>query len=83
MLDGSKIDSSSRFDGKDSQRNTILGKMLTISTLTMGPNSYKRETTTSISRKTSTADTPMLQSELTLLLNADNQPEDRGCTISP
>ena len=83
MLDGSKINSSSRFNGKDSQRNMILGKMLMISTLTMDPDSYKRETMTSILRRTSITDTPTLQSELTLLLSADNQPEDGGCTVSP
>ena len=60
MLDGSKIDSSSRFDGKDSQRNMTLGKMLTISTLTTDPDSYKREMTISISKRTSIADTPTL-----------------------
>ena len=60
MLDGSKIDSSSRFDGKDSWRNTILGKMLMISTLTTDPDSYKKETTTLILRRTSITDTLML-----------------------
>ena len=83
MLDGSEIDSSSRFDGKDSLRNMILGKMLTISTLTMDPNSYKRETMILILKRTSITDTPMLQNGPTLLLSADNQPEDRGCAVSP
>ena len=83
MLDGSGIDSSSRFNGKGSQRNMILGKMLMISTLMTGPNSYKRETTISILRRTSIADTPMLWSKPTLLLSANNQPKDGGCTISP
>ena len=83
MLDGSGIDSSSRFDGKDSQRNTILGKMLTISTLTTDPDSYKRETTISISKRTSITDTPTLRNEPPLLLSADNQPEGGGCAIDP
>ena len=83
MLDGSEIDSNSRFDGKDSQKNTILGKMPTTSTLMMDPNSYKRETTTSISKTISIADTLTLRNEPTLLLSADNQPEDGGCAVSP
>ena len=60
MLDGSGIDSSSKFNGKGSQRNMILGKMLTILTLMTDPNSYKRVMTTSISRRTSITDTLML-----------------------
>ena len=83
MLVGSEIDSSSRFNGKDSQKNTILGKMLMILTLTTDPDSCKREMLISISRRISIADTLMLQSELTLLLSADNQPKDGGYTISP
>ena len=83
MLNGSEIDSSSRFDGKDSQRNTILGRMLMISTLTTDPNSYKREMTTLTLRKTSTADTPMLLGEPTLLLNDSSWPDNRGYIVSP
>ena len=60
MLDGSKIDSNSRFDGKDSQRNMILGKMPTTLTLMTDPDSYKRETMTLILRTISITDTLML-----------------------
>ena len=83
MLNGSEIDSNSRFNGKDSQRNTILGKMLMTSTLTTDPNSYKREMMTSILRTISITDTLMLRNKPTLLLSADNQPKDGGCTVSP
>ena len=81
-LNGSIIDSSSRFDGRDSLRNMILGKMLRILILTTGPNSYK-ETMILTLKMTSITDTLTLQNRLTLLLNEDSQPGSGGPTISP
>jgi hypothetical protein len=78
MPDGSKTNSSSKSNGRASQRNMTLGRMLKILTQMMAHNSYKKETRISTWRRTSTEDTQTQHNGWIPQICAPNQLDTRG-----
>jgi len=77
--DGSETDSSSRSNGKASQRNMTLGRMLMILIPMLDLNSYRMISTT---KRTSITDIQMPPNEPTLLPLMHNLPDNRGLVDS-
>jgi hypothetical protein len=80
---GSAINSSSRSNGRVSQRNTTHGRMWRISTQTMAHDSCRKKTRISTWRRTSTEDTLMHHNRRTLQTCTPNQLNTGGYEDSP